>query len=95
MNLPVVSAPTTFPIQMERRRSRRFPYPALVRVDRLSGAGIDISTGGVAVLLPEPIPVCRIVVVALTAGDEVNISARVVRITPTRRGVIVGLQFVD
>ena len=80
---------------MERRRARRFPYPALVRVNSLSGAGIDISTSGLAVLLPEPIPVGRIVTVALGGGDEINTSARVVRVAPTRHGVIVGLQFVD
>ena len=84
-----------FPAQMERRRARRFPYPALVRVDNLSGAGIDISTSGLAVLLPEPLPVGRIVVVALGGGDHVTSSARVVRNAPTRRGVVVGLQFVD
>ena len=80
---------------MERRRARRFPYPALVRINHLSGAGIDISTSGLAVLLPEPIPVGRTVVVALGGGDDVTSSARVVRIAPTGRGVVVGMQFVD
>lgn len=80
---------------MERRRARRFPYPALVRIDGLAGAGIDISTSGIAVLLPEPIPVGRIVVLALGAGDDITSRARVVRIAPRRHGVIVGLQFVD
>jgi len=80
---------------MERRCARRFPYPALVRIDRQSGAGIDISTSGLAVLLAEPIPVGRIVVVALGGGDDVTSHARVVRIAPMRHGVVVGLQFVD
>ena len=95
MAQPATSARPAFPAQMERRRARRFPYPALVRIDDVSGAGIDISTGGLAVLLPEPIPVGRTVSVALGGGDDVTSTARVVRIAPTVRGVIVGLQFVD
>ena len=95
MTRPAASAQPVFPAQMERRRARRFPYPALVRIDQMSGAGIDISTSGLAVLLPEPIPVGRTVVVALGGGDDVSSTARVVRIAPTRRGVVVGLQFVD
>jgi hypothetical protein len=95
MTRPVASAPPAFPAQMERRRARRFPYPALVRINDLAGAGIDISTNGLAVLLPEPIPVGTIVMVALGGGDDVSSSARVVRILPTPRGVVIGLQFVD
>ncbi len=95
MTQPAASARSAFPAQMERRRARRFPYPALVRIDDVAGAGIDISTNGLAVLLPEPIPVGSIVVVALGGGDDVSSRARVVRIAPTRRGVVVGLQFVD
>jgi len=84
-----------FPSQKERRHGKRFPYPAIVRVERQKGAGIDISTTGVAVLLPEPLPVGRIVVVALAGGADLRSRARVVRVAPTRHGVIVGLQFVD
>lgn len=89
------AASRAYPAHLERRRARRFPYPALVRVDGQSGAGIDISTGGLAVLLAEPVPVGRIVVVALGGGDDIRSHARVVRIAPTRHGVVVGLQFVD
>jgi hypothetical protein len=84
-----------FPANRERRRGKRFPYPALVRVDRQSGAGLDISTSGVAVLLPEPLPVGHIVVVALGGGADLRSRARVARVAPTSHGVIVGLQFVD
>lgn len=92
MATPIRSA---FPVPLERRAARRFAYPAVVRIDRQTGAGIDISTNGVSVLLAEPVPVGRIVVVALGGGDNVNSRARVVRMAPMPYGVIVGLQFVD
>lgn len=88
------AAPAAFPVHLERRRAKRFPYPAVVRVDRQNGAGIDISTTGLAVLVAEPVPIGRVVVVAL-GGDEISSRARVVRVAPTRHGVVVGLQFVD
>jgi hypothetical protein len=87
--------PAAYPSHLERRRARRFPYPAFVRIDHQSGAGIDISTSGLAALMPEPIPVGRIVVVSLGGGDNVSSHARVVRMQPTRHGVVIGLQFVD
>ena len=89
------TAASTYPVHLERRRARRFPYPALVKIDQQTGAGIDISTSGLAVLLPEPVPIGRIVMVALGGGDDVSSSARVVRIAPTPHGVVIGLQFVD
>jgi len=95
MSRSAATARASYPAHLERRRARRFPYPAVVRIDGQSGAGIDISTGGLSVLLAEPVPVGRIVVVALGHGDEATSSARVVRIAPTRHGVVVGLQFVD
>lgn len=67
----------------------------MVRVDHQTGAGIDISTSGIAVMLAEPIPLGRIVVVALGGSDDMSSHARVVRIAPRRNGVVVGLQFVD
>lgn len=84
-----------YPAHLERRRGRRFPYPAVVRIDQQSGAGIDISTGGISVLLAEPVPVGQVVVVALGRGDDVSSNARVVRLAPTHHGFVVGLQFVE
>lgn len=95
MNRWAAANVAAFPTHTERRHGRRFPYPALVRVERQNGAGIDISTSGVAVLLAEPLPVGRIVVVALGGGPDLRSRARVARVAPTSHGVIVGLQFVE
>jgi hypothetical protein len=90
-----LTAERSYPSHLERRRARRFPYPAIVTIDRLSGGGIDISTGGLSVLLAEPLPIGTLVVVALGGGDDVTSHARVVRLAPTRNGVVIGMQFVD
>ena len=83
---------------MERRRARRFPYPALVRVNDVAGNGIDISTGGLAVHLPAPIPIGALVTVTLGGGfgrpDEISTRARVVRCPRVCNGFVVGLEFV-
>ena len=95
MRRSAATTPRVYPAQMERRRTRRFPYPALVRIDCQPGAGLDISSGGVAVLLAEAIPVGQVVLVSLGGGDDLSSPAKVVRVTPMRYGVVVGLQFVD
>ena len=81
----------------ERRRARRFPYPALVRVDEFVGTGIDISTCGLAVHLPAPLPIGQRVTVTLGGGfgrpDEISTTARVVRCPRNGTGFIVGLEF--
>lgn len=85
-------------LPMERRRSRRFPYPALVRVNGQVGTGIDISTGGLCVHLPAPVPVGDLVTVTLGGGfgrpDEISTRARVVRCPRVGSGFVVGLEFV-
>jgi PilZ domain len=82
----------------DRRRRRRFTYPAVVNIDGRPLPGRDISPKGLSVLLPVP-AIGDIVRVTLAAGadgaEEISGRARVVRVGTEADGFVVGLEFIE
>jgi hypothetical protein len=84
---------------VERRRGRRYPYPAHVEVARQRVVGCDISRGGISVYMRDPLPVGQVTTVTLgTACSQTNpiaAKARVLRSEESPVGFLVALQFLD
>ena len=82
----------------DRRRRRRFTYPAVVNIDGRPLPGRDISPKGLSVLLPVPAigDIVRVTLApAVAGGEEISGRARVVRVSSEPDGVVVGLEFIE
>ena len=94
---PAFKAPV-IPDPEDRRRRKRFAYPAVVMIDGRPMPGRDISPRGLSILMPGP-RVGDIVQVALadatSEADAISSPARIVRVEGTPEGIIVGLEFVE
>lgn len=84
---------------VDRRRGRRYPYPAHVEVAQQRVVGCDISRSGISVYMSEPLPVGEVTTINLgrpcQESSAIGTMARVLRSQARPDGFLVALQFIE